>query len=461
MIYKKWIGVAVGLILVMGGCGMVEEPVENTPITEVHNEIIETFNLLDNLSIQSNTAAGTAVPSIIQGFNTNQTSIKAKFNEVMSNLCLAGVLPIDRDENSYPVNGIYTFSIDSNIAETIQRMCDNRFVSAVDTVTITVQDTSSEMNDTYVKHLIVDLGEGAIIHYDIRHNNSNINILMTETQAESNTQGYDYRTIIDYDPKNNILKSEFIEILDTSNNNNVYFFRTYIDSNKSFVAFYDDNAIYSAAASNSRYELNTDEKNWYDSQASCVNKGGCLASILDTSTLSDLASKCSEQGSTNALTYSDLLTSSDCWIGLNDIDNEGDYKWAGPESATDYSAINYTDNLELYWTDGRDCFNLEKIYTWNKVEGQFCTEIANYICEYPIGTETAISYLDIANNESSNKCINRTTGNDGQSFPCGASTKEASVIQMMINNFDSSAGWIESKYKLSFDGDSIFSNSIR
>ena len=118
MIYKKWIGVAVGLILVMGGCGMVEEPVENTPITEVHNEIIETFNLLDNLSIQSNTAAGTAVPSIIQGFNTNQTSIKAKFNEVMSNLCLAGVLPIDRDENSYPVNGIYTFSIDSNIAET-------------------------------------------------------------------------------------------------------------------------------------------------------------------------------------------------------------------------------------------------------------------------------------------------------------------------------------------------------
>ena len=95
------------------------------------------------------------------------------------------------------------------------------------------------------------------------------------------------------------------------------------------------------------------------------------------------------------------------------------------------------------------------------VEGQFCTEIANYICEYPIGTETAISYLDIASNEPSNKCINRTTGNDGQSFPCGASTKEASVIQTMINNFDSSAGWIESKYKISFDGDSIFSNSIR
>ncbi len=450
MIYKKWIGVAVGLILVMGGCGMVEEPVENTPITEVHNEIIETFNLLDNLSIQSNTATGTAVPSIIQGFNTNQTSIKDKFNEVMSNLCLAGVLPIDRDENSYPVNGIYTFSIDSSFAETIQRMCDNRFVSAVDTVTITVQDTSSEMNDTYVKHLIVDLGDGAIIHYDIRHNNSNINILMTETQAESNTQGYDYRTIIDYDPKNNILKSEFIEILDTSNNNNVYFFRTYIDSNKSFVAFYDDNAIYSAAASDSRYELNTDEKNWYDSQAACVNKGGYLASVLDTSTLSDLASKCSEKGS-----------SSDYWIGLNDIDNEGYYKWAGPESATDYSAINYTDNLELSWTYGRDCFNLEKWYVWKVVEGQFCTEIANYICEYPIGTETAISYLDIANNEPSNKCINRTTGNDGQSFPCGASTKEASVIQMMINNFDSSAGWIESKYKLSFDGDSIFSNSIR
>jgi len=445
---------------------MVEEPVENTPITEMHNEIIETFNLLDNLSIQSNTAAGTAVPSIVQGFNTNQTSIKAKFNEVMSNLCLAGVLPIDRDENSYPVNGNYKFSIDSNIAETIQRMCDNRFVSAVDTVKITVQDTSSEMNDTYVKHLIVDLGDGAIIHYDIRHNNSNINILMTEKTTESNTAGYDYRTIIDYDPKNNILKSEFIEILDTSNNNNVYFFRTYIDSNKSFVAFYDDNAIYSAATSDSRYELNTDEKSWYDSQAACVNKGGCLASILDTSTLAELTSKCSEQSSTNDSTdsYIEYIWElSDCWIGLNDIDNEGDYKWAGPESATDYSAINYTDNLELYWTIGtkKDCFNLEKWQDLEWVEGQDCDKTENYICEYPVGSEIAISYLDIANNESSNKCINRTTGNDGQSFPCGASTKEASVIQTMINNFDSSAGWIESKYKLSFDGDSIFSNSIR
>ncbi len=108
MIYKKWIGVAVGLILVMGGCGMVEEPVENTPITEMHNEIIETFNLLDNLSIQSNTASGTAVPSIVQGFNTNQTSIKAKFNEVMSNLCLAGVLPIDRDLFAIPLDILLT-----------------------------------------------------------------------------------------------------------------------------------------------------------------------------------------------------------------------------------------------------------------------------------------------------------------------------------------------------------------
>ena len=459
MTYKTWLGITLGLIVVIGGCGLIEEPVENTPITEIHHMITENFLLLDNLTIEQTVGVEMTADSMIQGFNSKQEHIKNTFNEVLGTICIAGVLSIDRDQNSYPINGVYTFLVDETIIETIKTTCDSRAISAGNTITITVQDTQTNKSDTYVKHLIIDLGDGAISHYDIRHNNSNINILMTEKATESNTAGYDYRTIIDYDPKNNILKTEYLSVSDISTNTSIDFYRTYSNANKAYVSSYENdqfNTVYFATGSKDKYKLSTDKNSWKDAHSECVLEGGYLAHILSETAHDNLINLCFSG------TQDD-----DCWIGLNDLETEGELKWAGGTSSTDYSNSNYNkdEDVELiinWQEDGRDCFHLEAHYSGRKIEGNPCSTQAKFICEFSNSTQTQISFLELNSDESEmNRCINRDTGIDSS---CDTQLNKAESTKDLVNSFvtllETSGSWIDNTYKLTFESETLESDPL-
>jgi hypothetical protein len=90
---------------------------------------------------------------------------------------------------------------------------------------------------------------------------------------------------------------------------------------------------------------------WEDSQAYCVSKGGALVKIDDSDENSDVAELISQEGST--------------WIGANDRDKEGEFRW------TDNSPVE-----NAHWQggqpndsgDGEDCAVLHAAGDWNDVD---------------------------------------------------------------------------------------------
>ena len=77
----------------------------------------------------------------------------------------------------------------------------------------------------------------------------------------------------------------------------------------------------------------------------------------------------------NYLMYNTATNSTTCWIGLNDIDDEGTFVWADG-----------TDSTFTYWTpgepnnssDGEDCTGTNGVSTWN--DFNCAISLACYFC---------------------------------------------------------------------------------
>ena len=88
--------------------------------------------------------------------------------------------------------------------------------------------------------------------------------------------------------------------------------------------------------------------NWADSRAQCVSRG------YDLSTITSLEE--------DELMYSTFTTSSYCWIGLEDIDNEGTYVWVdGSDSTFTYWAVYEPNNVR----NDEDCVHTKGQPRWN------------------------------------------------------------------------------------------------
>lgn len=110
--------------------------------------------------------------------------------------------------------------------------------------------------------------------------------------------------------------------------------------------------------------------NWQDSQAYCVAHGGALVKIDDSEENSHVAGLINQEGST--------------WIGANDRDTEGEFRW------TDGSLV-----TEAFWQggqpndsgDGEDCAVLHAAADWNDVDcsltGFNDGHKMTFVCEKP------------------------------------------------------------------------------
>ncbi|XP_055893190.1 C-type lectin domain family 4 member M-like [Biomphalaria glabrata] len=75
------------------------------------------------------------------------------------------------------------------------------------------------------------------------------------------------------------------------------------------------------------------------------------------------------------------------WIGLNDIEEEGTYRWEDDNSICSGSWINETfvsgqpSNGKLYTPDGEDCISF--FYEVPLLNDAYCFQNYSYICEKP------------------------------------------------------------------------------
>lgn len=122
------------------------------------------------------------------------------------------------------------------------------------------------------------------------------------------------------------------------------------------------------------YELRSTEATWAQAQADCRADGGSLASVHsedDNKFVTQLCfSKCWRDGTCDYRT--------DCWIGLNDKEQENQFAWA------DGSSYDW-QNPHLNWNrEKRNCFHLEGHYHDGTWEGDFCSKVKPaYICKIP------------------------------------------------------------------------------
>lgn len=119
---------------------------------------------------------------------------------------------------------------------------------------------------------------------------------------------------------------------------------------------------------------------WQDAEASCVSKGGHLATITSKAD--------------NDAAYAQLNGKTNVWIGLNDIAKEGEYKWA--------SGVPFG---ESFWVPGQpngegipanDCVimnhdNPPAGSLWHDIECDATTVVTktNYLCELPTGSASS------------------------------------------------------------------------
>ena len=115
--------------------------------------------------------------------------------------------------------------------------------------------------------------------------------------------------------------------------------------------------------------------NWEDADLYCQDTFGThLASIHSSSDNDDV---------TGDGTFWD--TRSNVWIGLNDIDSEGDWVWV------DGTLFNYTNGITAGYSDSttENCVRITDSAGWGDIA---CTRtFTGFICNYNIG----VSYNDV------------------------------------------------------------------
>ncbi|GFO21671.1 macrophage mannose receptor 1 [Plakobranchus ocellatus] len=110
-----------------------------------------------------------------------------------------------------------------------------------------------------------------------------------------------------------------------------------------------------------------DQQKWQDARATCQQKGGDLAAIPDSTT--------------NAFVYH-LRTLNDrgtCWIGLNDLGKEGEFRWIDETQKVEYT--NWAPgNPGQTNRHGQDCVVLgyNETQKWSLLD---CTAQSGFVCE--------------------------------------------------------------------------------
>ena len=111
-----------------------------------------------------------------------------------------------------------------------------------------------------------------------------------------------------------------------------------------------------------KYFTNTSGIDWNVARQECITRGYDLATVTSFEE--------------NYLMYNTATNSTICWIGLNDIDDEGTFVWADG-----------TDSTFTYWTPGEpsnssddeDCTGTNGVSTWNDFD---CViELTCYFCK--------------------------------------------------------------------------------
>ena len=435
-------------------CGVVQElPEHDNALTTTYTLLQNKINDLDNVALLAD--GGAPEREIVPSYNQIHRAIKDEFVAGIKHICLLGVLSLDSDINSYPINGINDITLDPNTIVNLGDACGISSLKVNDTITVDVKDyLQADIEPLYDKTIVLDLGMNTNHIYHVKYSNEAIHISMIKKETIESLDDTTSRMIINYDLASKILTAEYMSVLNSSTTQ-LYFYRTYIDTNNTYLTFFDnknDHIVFSTTPAKKSYELNTDKKDWEESQYYCVANGGTLASIFSSEENHTLKDVCFSGGSYN-----------DCWIGLNDINQESTLMWANQYS---YSGIAYTYELQsLIWnTIFRDCFNLEGTFRNIYIEGDFCDLKKNFICEYnDSDIALSLSSLNPHTNDLNyvnNHCINKTTGiiNTDIAYPCGATIDSASDIYTLGKAFldlPNKTNWSESGNHINFDSSTM------
>ncbi|XP_046683958.1 C-type lectin 37Db-like [Homalodisca vitripennis] len=118
-----------------------------------------------------------------------------------------------------------------------------------------------------------------------------------------------------------------------------------------------------------RYEVVSDQLNWYGAVIDCKNRGGRLATIL-----SDEENEMAKQ-KTRELDSIDYF-----WVSGINIDKNTTWMWA--TTGRPFTFTDWIDNQPDNWKGNEHCLMLNTKglgHIWNDYD---CLSIINYICEY-------------------------------------------------------------------------------
>ncbi|KAL4219629.1 hypothetical protein ACF0H5_022201 [Mactra antiquata] len=117
------------------------------------------------------------------------------------------------------------------------------------------------------------------------------------------------------------------------------------------------------------YHFSYDQKSWSDAVEMCLLLGGGLVEIDDEDEQTFLQKKTADIGRMY-------------WIGLNDIDNEGQWTWNYTDSAlNETSYTNWRPKNPDNFTSLDDCTLMFPSGQWVDI---VCTFVSYYICELDI-----------------------------------------------------------------------------
>ena len=209
-------------------------------------------------------------------------------------------------------------------------------------------------------------------------------------------------------------------------------------------------SYFTASTTPLHYTFSDTKASWLNAESACNANSGSLAYIPTQDSYDKIKSL-----------YLDADTDDSYWIGLNDRESEGIFKWImhSSELADFLTPLNNTDS--------KDCFKLTEHDSQIKIRAAQCNHQKKYICEIPQQLNAISLIQEIGEYEfTENTCIIKDTGeaSASTSFPCQTDLRDASTIQPLITSFKetlhSTPNWLESKEILTFDSSTIFSDDI-
>jgi hypothetical protein len=443
-------------------CGLIEIAEDGNRLQSSYTTLLHKLSYFDTLEIPSSTSSGSTLSyskdrstqssstedsstGLSMIYNMHYQSFKTLYETALSRLCILDTLNIPTDIDGYSVNGSYIFNIDSTRKNEINSRCNT---SELMTGSLTIVVENADESTTYAKKYSTTIDHKTITYF-ISHDITQVKLLLTNETASINSS----RVIFDYDYSLDSLKFEYTNVIEAVDQ--ITFIRGLILNNKISLIFGDDitnelKSYFTASTTPLHYTFSNTKSSWLNAESACNANKGSLAYIPTQDSYDKIKSL-----------YSDADTDDSYWIGLNDRDSEGIFKWImrSSEPADFLTPLNNTQQ--------DDCFKLTKQNSLIKIHAAQCNQQTKYICEIPqqLNAISLIQELD-EYEFTENTCIIKDTGkaSASTSFPCQTDLRDASTIQPLITSFKetlrSTPNWLESKEILTFDSSTIFSDDI-